>query len=204
MASKCQTLLSWIVNRKSVRWTVAAAGWWSLEQDLVASAGLDSWYKTGSRWIGDHWCRTDICWCRKVVAGSGLVPAGNCWCRKVVAGSGLVSAGSCCYRKVVAGSGQVAAGAGRWSLVQDWLLLVVAGAGRWSLLQEGSLWCRTCSCCCCREVVAGASRYLLVPSQRVLSQTLRISPEKDCKIERLVVISAALCCLRECLDRLSE
>ena len=55
---------------------------------------------------GGHWFRlvaAGVCWCRKVVAGSGLVAARICWCRKVVAGSGLV-----------------AAGAGRWSLVQDW------------------------------------------------------------------------------------
>ena len=39
--------------------------------------------------------RTGICWCRKVVAGSGLVVAGTelvavgiCWCKKVIAGAG--------------------------------------------------------------------------------------------------------------------
>ena len=82
-----------------------------MEQDLVAGAGLDSWYKTGIRWIGvrwfllvqedGHWFRTGIYWCRKVVAGSGLVVAGAelvvagvCWCRKVVAGLVLVVAGA--------------------------------------------------------------------------------------------------------------
>ena len=100
VASKGQTLLWRIVNRNSVRRTVVAAGWWSLEQDLVAGAGLDSWYKTDSRWIGGRWCMTGICWRRKVVVGSGLVAAGGFWCRKVVACSGLV-----------------AAGARRWSLV---------------------------------------------------------------------------------------
>ena len=97
IASKGQTLLWQIVNRKSVRRTVAAAGWWSLEQDLVAGAGLGSWYKTGNRWIGGCWCRTGFCWCRKMVAGSGLVSAGaGRW--------SLV----------------VSAGVGKWSLVQDW------------------------------------------------------------------------------------
>ena len=92
VASKGQTLLWRIVNRKSVRRTIAAAGWWSLEQDLVAGAGLDSWYKTGIRWIGGRWCKNGFRGCRKMVAGSGLV---------------------------VAGSGLVVAGAGKWSLVQE-------------------------------------------------------------------------------------
>ena len=148
VTSKGQTLLWRIVNRKSVRRTVAAAGWWSLEQDLVAGAGLDSWYKTGSRWIGGRWFRTGICWCRKVVAGSGLVAACICWCRKAVAGSGLVAAGA----------ELVSAGAERWSLLQEggrwdragccWWRNVVVGAGRWSLLQEGGRRCK--------KVVAGA------------------------------------------------
>ena len=51
-ASKGQTSLWRFVNRKSVRRTVATAGWWSLEHDLVAGAGLDSWYQTGSCSIG--------------------------------------------------------------------------------------------------------------------------------------------------------
>ena len=49
-----------------------------------------------------RWFRSGICWCTKVVAGSGLVfagaelvVAGICWCRKVIAGSGLVAAGVC-------------------------------------------------------------------------------------------------------------
>ena len=80
-----------MANRKCVRQTVTTAGWWLLEQDLVAGAGLDSWYKTGSRWISGHWFRIGICWCRKVVADAGLVAAaagkwllvqdGSCWCR---------------------------------------------------------------------------------------------------------------------------
>ena len=63
-------------NRKSVRRTIAESGWWSLEQDLVAGAGLDSWYKTSIRWIDGHWCRNVFRWCRKMVAGLGLVSAG--------------------------------------------------------------------------------------------------------------------------------
>ena len=43
---------------------------------------------------GGRWFRTGSCWCKKVVAGSGLVAAGSCWCRKVVVGSGLVAAGA--------------------------------------------------------------------------------------------------------------
>ena len=93
VASKGQTLLWRIVNQKSVRRTIAATGWWSLEQDLVTGVGLDSRYKTGIRWISGRWCRTGFCWCRKGVAGSGLV---------------------------VAGAELVVAGAGRWSLVQGW------------------------------------------------------------------------------------
>ena len=96
VASKDQTLLWRIVNRNSVRRTVTAVGWCSFEKDLVAGIGLDSWYKTSNRWIGGRWFRTGICWCSKVVAGSGLVAAGSCWRRKVVAGSG------------------------RWSLIHDW------------------------------------------------------------------------------------
>ena len=68
--------------------------------------------------------RTGVCWCRKVVAGSGLVVAGAelvaagiYWYRKVIAGSGLVVAGVCWCRKVIAG-------AGRRSLVQDRQLLM--------------------------------------------------------------------------------
>ena len=91
-----------------------------MEQDLVAGADVDSWYKLGIRWIGGRWFRTGICWCRKVFAGPELVVAGICWCRKVVAGSGLVVAGVCWHRKMVAGSGLVDAGAGKWSLVQAW------------------------------------------------------------------------------------
>ena len=60
-----------------------------------------------------RWFRTGICWCRKMVAGSGLVVAGICWCSEVVAGIGLVVADVCWCRKVVAGSGLVVAGAGR-------------------------------------------------------------------------------------------
>ena len=63
-------------NRKSVRRTITEAGWWSLEQDLVARAGLDSWYKISIRWIDGRWCRTGFRWCRKMVAGLGLVSAG--------------------------------------------------------------------------------------------------------------------------------
>ena len=44
-----------------------------------------------------------------MVAGSGLVSAGSCWCKKVVAGVGLVVAGA-----------ELVAAAGRWSPVQDW------------------------------------------------------------------------------------
>ena len=72
-----------------------------MEQDLVAGAGLESWYKTGIRWIGGRWSRTGICWCRRVFAGPGLVVAGVFWCRKVVAGSGLMVAGVCWCRKVI-------------------------------------------------------------------------------------------------------
>ena len=162
-SSKGQTLLWWIVNRKSIRRTIAAAGWWSLEQDLVAGGGLNSWYKTGIRWIGGHCFRTGICWCRKVFAGLGLVVAGICWCRKVVTGPGLVVAGVYWCRKVVAGSGLVvtvaelvAAGAGKWPLVS-------AGTWRWWLVQECGRWCRTGSCWCrtgkrCCRKVAGARR----------------------------------------------
>ena len=52
------------------------------------------------------------------------------WCRKVVAGAGLVAAraelvfvgqeGDSCCRKVVAGAGLVVAAVGKWSPVQDW------------------------------------------------------------------------------------
>ena len=41
----------------------------------VVGAGLDSWYKTGIRWIGGRWCRTGFRWYRKIVAGLGLVSA---------------------------------------------------------------------------------------------------------------------------------
>ena len=136
VASKGQALLWRIVNRKSVRRTIAAAGWWSLEQDLVAGTGLDSWYKTGIRWIGGRWCRTSFCWCRKLVAGSGLVVAGAelvvagiRWCRKVIARSGLVVVGVCWCRKVVAGTGLVVAGI-------CWYRKVIAGVGRRSLVQD--------------------------------------------------------------------
>ena len=112
--------------------------------------------------IGSGLVAVGSCWCRKVVAGVGLVVAGAelvvagiCWCRKVVAGSGLV----------VAGAELVAAGAGRWSLLQEGghrsragssgAELVAAGAGRWSLLPEGGCRSRTGSCFC-GEVVAGA------------------------------------------------
>ena len=64
-----------------------------------------------------------------MVASSVLVAAGICWCRKVVTGSGLVAAGA----------ELVAAGAGRWSLLQEggrqsrtcscFCREVVAGAG---------------------------------------------------------------------------
>ena len=138
VAAKSQTLLWRIVNRNSVRQTVAAAGWWSLEQDLVAGAGLASWYKTDSRWIDGRWCRTGICWYRKVVAGSGLVAAGA---ELVVAGAGRWSrkrkggcwcwTGSCWHRT---GS--------------CWCRKVVASVGRWSLVQEGDR--------CCKKVAAGA------------------------------------------------
>ena len=101
-------------------------------QDLLAGAGLDSWCKTGSCWIGGHRCwtgsrcfRTGSCCCRKMVAGAGLTAAGASlvvrtgghWCRT---GSCYCRTGSCWCRKVVAGSGVVTAGAERWSLVQDW------------------------------------------------------------------------------------
>ena len=131
VASKGQTLLWRIVNRNNIRRTVTAAGWWSLEQDLVAGAGLESCYKTGSHWIGDCWCRNGICWCRKVVAGSGLVSAGSGrwsqvqdWYLLVQEGGCWFRTGSCWCKKVVAGSGLVAVGTGRWLLVQDWYLLV--------------------------------------------------------------------------------
>ena len=144
------------------------AGWWSLGQDLVTGAGLDSWYKTGIHWIGGRWFRTGICQCRKVFAGPELVVAGICWCRKVVAGSGLlvavsasagkwslvsvwlplvrnwwllVSAGAGKWTLVSAGAGKwtlVSAGAGRCSLVQNWLLLISAGAGKWPLVSAGA------------------------------------------------------------------
>ena len=113
VASKGQTSLWRIVNRNSVRRTVAADGWWSLEEELVAGVGLDSWYKTGSRWIGGHLCRISICWCRKVVICSGLVAGGSCWYRKMDASSGQVAGGSYWCRKVIAA-------AGRRSLVPDW------------------------------------------------------------------------------------
>ena len=136
-SSKGQILLQWIVNRKGVQGTIAAAGLWSLEQDLVARAGLDSWYKTGIRWIVGRWFRTGICWCRKVFTGPELVAAGVCWYRKVVVGSGLVVAGVCWCRKVVAGSGLVVAGV-CWcrKVVADvcWCRKVIAGAGRQSLV----------------------------------------------------------------------
>ena len=67
-----------------------------------------------------------------MVAGSGLVVAGVCWCRMVVAGSGLLVAGAelvvagiCWCRKMVAGAG-----------------LVAASAGKWLPVQEASCWCR--------------------------------------------------------------
>ena len=41
----------------------------------IVGTGLDSWYKTGIRWIGGRWCRTGFCWCRKMVAGLGMVSA---------------------------------------------------------------------------------------------------------------------------------
>ena len=131
------------LKRNSVRRIVTVAEWWLLEQDLVAGADLDSYYKTGSRWIGGRWSRTGICWCRKVVADSGLVAAGvgrwsliqnwyllvqeggrwfrtgSCWCKT----------GSCWCRKVDAGAGLVAASAGKWSPVQEWYLLL-QGSGR--------------------------------------------------------------------------
>ena len=141
-SSKGQTLLWRIVNRKSVRRTIGAAGWWSLEQDLVAGAGLDSWYKTGIRWIGGCWCRTGIYWRRKVFAGSGLVVAGISWYRKVVAGSGLVVTGAelvtaeiCWCRKVDAGV--------------RWCRKVVAGLG---LVVAGV--------CGCKKLVAAAVKWL--------------------------------------------
>ena len=174
-----------MANRKSKKHTIATAGWWLLEQDLVAGAGLDSWYKTGIRWIGVRWFRTGICWCRKVFTGPGLVVAGICWYRKLVAGSGLAVAGA---ELAAAGAGKctlVSAGAGKWSLVQEgdrwcrtcgnwcrtgscWYLLVQE-SGRWCLLvQEGGRWCRTGSCWCrtgscwcrtgscyCREMAVG-------------------------------------------------
>ena len=89
----------------------AGAGRWSLVQD---------WYLLVQE--GGHWSRTGSCWCRKVVAGSGLVVAGVCWCRtgnrccRKVAGSGLVSAGA---ELVSAGAELVSAGAERWSPMQD-------------------------------------------------------------------------------------
>ena len=49
-------------------------------------------------------------WCRKAVAGLGLVVTGVCWCRKVIAGAG----------RAVAGAGPAAAGAE----------LVITAAGR--------------------------------------------------------------------------
>ena len=71
-----------------------------------------------------------------MIAGPGLVVAGVCWCRKVVAGSGLVVAGAelvaagiCWRRKVVAGAGRRFAGVG----------LVVTGA---ELVAAGICWCR--------------------------------------------------------------
>ena len=144
-----------IVNRKSVRRTIAAAGWWSLEQDLVAGAGLDSWYKTGIRWIGGRRCRTSFCWCRKLVAGSGwylLVQESGRWFRT---GSCLCRTGSCWYLLVQEG--------GRWCRTDSyWYLLV----------QESDRWCRktvagsglvvagaqlvTAGICWCRKAVAGA------------------------------------------------
>ena len=135
VASIGQTLLWRIVNRKKRTANNRR------DRMLIIGAGLDSWYKTGIRWIGGRWCWTGFRWCRKRVAGSGLVVAGVCWCRKVVAGSGLVVAGVCWCWKVVAGSGLVIAGAGKWwLLVSDgagkWTL-VSAGVGRWSLVQEG-------------------------------------------------------------------
>ena len=103
-------------NRNSVRRTVTVAGRWSLVQDLVldwrvgarlvvvglvvTGAGLESWCKTGSRWIGGHWCRTGNCCYR----------TGNCCCRKVVAGAGLLVAG---VGLVAAGAGLVDAAAGK-------------------------------------------------------------------------------------------
>ena len=84
----------------------------------------------------DRWCRkaiagaglvvadaelvfAGICWCRKVAAGV-------CWCRKAVAGAGRAAAGVCWCRKAVAGAGLAAAGAepvdafaGKWPPVQE-------------------------------------------------------------------------------------
>ena len=92
---------------------------WSLVQDWFPLVQEDG-----------RWFRNGIRWCRKVVAGPGLVVAGICWCRKVVAGSGLVvagaelvAAGNYWCRKVAAGvcwCRKVIAGAGKRSLVQDW------------------------------------------------------------------------------------
>ena len=84
-----------------------------------------------------------------MVAGSGLVAVGICYCRKVVAGSGLIAAGA----------ELVAAGARRWSLLQEGgrrcrtgscfcrevvadAGVVVAATGKWSPVQEGSCWWR--------------------------------------------------------------
>ena len=116
VASKDQTLLWRIVNRKSVRRTIVTAGWWSLDQDLVAGAGLDSWYKADIRWIGGRWCRTGFHWCRSgrcwhlLVQESGRwFRTGSCWCRT----------GSC------------------------WYLLVQEGGRR---CRAGSCWCRLKGC----------------------------------------------------------
>ena len=125
-----------MANRKSEKRTANNRRGWM----VIVGAGLNSWNKTYSldRWslVKDwfplvqedgRWSRTGICWCRKVVAASGLVVAGVCWCRKAVAGSGLVVAGAelvaagiCWCMKVIAGAGLVAASAGKWSPVQDW------------------------------------------------------------------------------------
>ena len=72
----------------------------------------------------------------------------------------------------------------------------MAGAGKCWLVQEGGRWCW--------NVVAGAGRCLLVPSQKLLVLTSEITLEKRCSIERLAVDTAASCRVRGCWNRLYE
>ena len=87
--------------------------------------------------IGYDCSRALACWCRKVVAGSGLVVAGICWCRKVVADAGPTAAGA---ELVIASTGRLLCRAGScWCRT---------GSCWYLLMQEDSRQCRTGSCFC--------------------------------------------------------